>query len=479
MTDMKNTTGNRIVYDYWDYQFEWTDAHLPHSAFEPLTRTCDTLADECNEVLDKIIADSDDTGTPLRADRYALLRDHHKSHPALDELWTQINTVPEWVDWDQIHRAQDIFWRYLVPITNVLSFQSLLGGMGAIRVGETLSRTGGFSPHVVRRRLLETAQHTLQVHRLTDGMNPGGEGQIASVRVRLLHSAVRRRIMSLVEEDPNYYDVEKFGLPINDLDSFATINTFSGTVVWLGLPRQGIHLSDQEIEDYIALWRLVGHYMGAPTDFFETAAWGKIVSESMIIHEFAPADTGRVLARNIAIGLENTAPLYASKGYIDALTRLFNGDRLADELHIPPTNWYYRVLMWGYCFWVKTQAKTVAKVPFIDRFMIESRRKMAWNHLLSEGTGLGKQTLFEFKYVPALNRLTLPGQQKSYIFKRPGIEMLSYLGLFSAFASATSICIGVALVTARLFPKSRGVAAALAQSLQGHLALLSSFRSSR
>lgn len=120
MTNTKNTTGNRIIYDFWDYQFEWTDEHLPHSEFEPLTRTCDSLADECSEVLDRIIADSDDSGTPLRADRYALLRDHHESHPALDELWRQINTVPEWVDWDQIHRGQDIFWRYLVPITNVV-----------------------------------------------------------------------------------------------------------------------------------------------------------------------------------------------------------------------------------------------------------------------------------------------------------------------------------------------------------------------
>lgn len=98
---------------------------------------------------------------------------------------------------------------------------------------------------------------------------------------------------------------------------------------------------------------------------------------------------------------------------------------------------------------------------------------MAWNHLLAENTGLGKQTLFEFKYVPALNRLTRPGEQKSYLFKRPGIEVLSYLGLLSAFASVATVCIGVSLVTARLFPKSRGVAAALARSLQGRLALLS------
>ncbi|KAL4896841.1 hypothetical protein BDV59DRAFT_169174 [Aspergillus ambiguus] len=49
---------------------------------------------------------------------------------------------------------------------------------------------------------------------------------------------VRRNIMGLVEQDPSYFDVQKYGLPINDLDSFATINTFRGTVIWLGLPLQ-------------------------------------------------------------------------------------------------------------------------------------------------------------------------------------------------------------------------------------------------
>jgi hypothetical protein len=28
-----------------------------------------------------------------------LLRDHAEEDPKLNELWTEINTVPEWVDW--------------------------------------------------------------------------------------------------------------------------------------------------------------------------------------------------------------------------------------------------------------------------------------------------------------------------------------------------------------------------------------------
>ncbi|KID91950.1 tat pathway signal sequence [Metarhizium guizhouense ARSEF 977] len=102
---------------------------------------------------------------------------------------------------------------------------------------------------------------------------------------------------SLTAQDPTYYDVQKYGPPIKDLGSLGTIHTFSSTVLWQGLPRQGIRLSEQDAEDYVA------YYMG-----------------------FAPSDTGRMLARNIVTGLEKTAPAYASKQYMDAMTRLLNGD---------------------------------------------------------------------------------------------------------------------------------------------------------
>jgi len=54
-------------------------------------------------------------------------------------------------------------------------------------------------------------------------MKPGGVGQASSIRVRLLHAAVRRRIMKLANERPEYYSVEKFGIPINDLDSMYVL----------------------------------------------------------------------------------------------------------------------------------------------------------------------------------------------------------------------------------------------------------------
>ena len=47
---------------------------------------------------------------------------------------------------------------------------------------------------------------------------PGGAGHASSIRVRLLHAAVRQRIMRLARQRPQYYDLQRNGIPINDLD---------------------------------------------------------------------------------------------------------------------------------------------------------------------------------------------------------------------------------------------------------------------
>lgn len=331
---------------------------------------------------------------------------------------------------------------------------------GAIRVVETLSRTGGFGAKVVRRRLLETLQHVLQVNSSAEGMKPGGDGHISCIRVRLLHSSVRKKILSLVDQTPTYYDVDKYGIPINDLDCIGTINTFSSAVLWLGLPRQGIHPTQQETDDYIALWRLVAYYMGTPTDPFESTAKARAMMESLLISEIDPTETGKVLAKNIIIGLENTAPAFASKEFMEAMTRLLNGHQLADELDIPRTNIYYRILIWGYCFWVIVISYIVPKIYFIDRIMIsvcetshtfwiysneevsQLRRKYYYNLILDEKMGLGEESRFEFKYVPSLTRTTRLGEQRKTKFEKPGIESLARLGLLAAFTAAVTFGMG-------------------------------------
>ncbi|KAL3477702.1 hypothetical protein BJX99DRAFT_257299 [Aspergillus californicus] len=444
------------IHTHWDISFEWTNRHRTAEQLRPMTFTYDKLADECIAKLNELAppekyrpkAGEPPIKAPKR-DLLTLLENHVKDDAKLEQLWTEINTIPDWVDWDQIKRGQEVFFRYGMPILNVLSFQSLLGGMGANRVVETLARTGGFSADVVRRRLLETLQHVLQVSLSLDSIKPGGAGHKSSVRVRLLHSSVRSRMLELIKEKPEYYDIEAYGIPINDLDCIGTINTFSTSVVWIGLPRQGIYLREKEIADYIALWRLVAYYMGTPQEIFADLPTAKAFMESILESEIDPKPIGQVLAKNIVIGLENTAPSFASKEFMEAMARHLNGNKLADRLDIPKTGLYHQTLIYGYCYLVMMVAYSNRVFPLFDKAWIAVRRRMYYAIIADKEHGLGGETIFDFKYVPWFTRTTKLGTRKERKGSKAGIERLAQLGVLAACTSAVGILYG-AMAGARL-----------------------------
>ena len=340
-------------------------------------------------------------------DLYKIFEANHDKDDKLAELWTQVNTVPEWVDWDQISRGQDVFYRYGGANLTGLAYQSLLGGMGAARVVEVLARTGGFSTKVARRRLFETTQHILQVTKSLESMQPGGDGWASTIRVRLLHAAVRARILKLAESRPDYYSVEEYGVPINDLDSIATIGTFSATLIWLALPRQGIFLRQQEIVDYLALWRYVGYIIGAPNEPFATPENAKKMMESLLYYEIKPSDTSRILARNLIKSLEDRPPTYTSADMLIASARWLNGNELCDQLGLSRPSLYYWFLMGGQCLFLMFMCYGYRLVPFLDRSKIEWLKKAFWVMIVESKSGLdGRTAAFEFKYVPEFATLT-------------------------------------------------------------------------
>ena len=356
-------------------------------------------------------------------DLYAVLRDHAGTDELLQRFWRDVNTVPDWVDWDQIQRGQDVFYRYGGACLTGLAYQSLLGGMGAARVVETLARTGGFSTKVARNRLFETTQHILQCTKSLESIQPGGDGFASTIRVRLLHAAVRQRILKLASTKPEYYDSQAWGIPINDLDSMATIATFSATLIWLSLPRQGIYLRKQEIEDYIALWRYIGHVVGCPTDQFETPEKAKRLTEALLLYEIHPTDTSKILANNIIRSLEGQPPGYASADFLIASARWLNGNDLCDELALPRPSLYYWSLMAGQCLFFCFFCYTYRQVPSLDRRKIETLKTVFYNIIVRSKYGLkGEETTFDFKYVPEYSTITALGVNEEEKQPRSGVE---------------------------------------------------------
>ena len=150
----------RLIYDSRGYTFQISNLHLTSESAEPMKHSYDRLGEQALERLDLIcppprsalprnsrkhserqkgipntkedikkdIVKEADTESPKR-DLYLLLRDNAANDKVLGALWTEVNSVPEWVDWAQISRGQEVFYRYGGPALTGLAFQSLLGGM--------------------------------------------------------------------------------------------------------------------------------------------------------------------------------------------------------------------------------------------------------------------------------------------------------------------------------------------------------------
>lgn len=416
----------------WGYAFEWTPEHLTREQMRPLTYTYDTLGAECLDRLDEISPPGSSHPRPpetkqgpdssphghgekpphARRDLYQLLEQHHATDPKLEELWTEIHTVPEWVDWAQIKRGQDVFYRYGGPCIVTLTFQSLIGGMGWHRVVETLARTGGFRAKVARRRLLETFQHILEVTKDLASVQPGGDGFASTVKVRLLHASVRRRILALEAAQPGYFDVAEWGVPVNDLECMGTILAFSSAVVWLGLPMQGIRLREREIADYTALWRWVAYLMGVPAQqpWLADHRRARVLLESLIEADIQPGDASRVLANNVLTGLSCQPPAYASREFLCAEAHWLNGRELSDALGIQRPSLWHQALVAGQCLYFMATCYLCRSVQSWDEQNIERVKKFFYNMVVHNKTiGLGALTSFEFQYVPQLGLTTQLG----------------------------------------------------------------------
>ena len=118
----------------WGYTFQLTPDHLTPQQTHPMKFSYDRLGEAALNRLNEIsppprsalprnlskyagAASSTEKGVnaadPLpKRDLYLLLRENADKDETLGRLWKEVNTVPDWVDWDQIARGQDVFYRY-------------------------------------------------------------------------------------------------------------------------------------------------------------------------------------------------------------------------------------------------------------------------------------------------------------------------------------------------------------------------------
>jgi hypothetical protein len=201
------------------------------------------------------------------------------------------SALPWWADPRRIRDAERLFNLYgLVSLVSLIC--ASLPECYTMRTGvRILDLTGQLGEHT-NRRLHQTAVMVLAVMG-RHGLQPDGRGIRQAQKVRLIHSAIRYRILGAIgapgapasagAEVPVLipgsvrsvndviahrqfdWDIARDGFPINQEDLAFTLLTF-GFVIPRGMLTLGIELTDDEFKSFLHAWNVVGHIMGVDDD---------------------------------------------------------------------------------------------------------------------------------------------------------------------------------------------------------------------
>ncbi|WP_227983698.1 oxygenase MpaB family protein [Nocardia spumae] len=216
---------------------------------EPMDRLVDWMAaegtDRTRPLFERILAEGldavPDAPEPLRA------------------FFARYEAVPDWVDWDKIRRAEQVFRMGGTDGLYIARDVSLLGGYLASGFNKTLIRTGALEKGPAKR-FAETLQWALDVTS-DDGMRPLGLGYRSTLRVRLIHAFVRRHVAALPD-----WDVAEWGVPINQTDMAATL---VGALIapFIGAMPMGIVPRRADLDAGAHLTRYVGWLIGVEDEW--------------------------------------------------------------------------------------------------------------------------------------------------------------------------------------------------------------------
>jgi hypothetical protein len=187
------------------------------------------------------------------------------------------------------------------------------------------------------RRLAETSEFVDAISRSRD-LARSSDGFKSVIRVRLMHAHVRAGLLA------KGWDVERWGIPVNQADMAATVVQFSAAYV-LGLRALGFLLDRQDREAIAHLWRYVGRLMGVEETLLPaTDAEGRTLLRLSIQSQEGPDDDGRILAAALLqVPAERERGRYPAwlmaldVGIRAGMTRLALGKQAADSLGLPDT----------------------------------------------------------------------------------------------------------------------------------------------
>jgi hypothetical protein len=245
------------------------------------------------------------------------------------------SSLPGWRNDRMIAEAEAFFLLYGLASSTLLACASLPECYVMKHGTEVLAYTK-FLQVEPARRIRETAQMVMDVM-CPGGLQPGGRGIRATMKVRVMHAIVRHMVLHDPASRANPQDPElraKFGRPINQEDMAYTLMTFSYVVI-RGFETMGYRMTSAQRDGYIHCWNVVGYLMGIderllPLQFADARELFEVIQQ----RQHGQSEAGRKLAAALIRSIQEAVPGELHDPLPAALTRKLVGDATADSLGV-------------------------------------------------------------------------------------------------------------------------------------------------
>jgi hypothetical protein len=115
----------------------------------------------------------------------------------------------------------------------------------------------------------------MEVTQSPESLDVDGPDFVSTIRVRLRHAAVHQRMLDVPSSHTAFFNSALYGHTDQHVPLHPHLEFFCCNPVWKQLPRLGAHLTTQQAEDLVALFRFLAYLVGAPTGCFSSAARAK------------------------------------------------------------------------------------------------------------------------------------------------------------------------------------------------------------
>ncbi|MEE2730968.1 MAG: oxygenase MpaB family protein [Pseudomonadota bacterium] len=269
-----------------------------------------------------------------------------------------MNTVPAWVDWEQIEHARQVLLAFAGVRGIALLVSSLVEGYSLSKAAHVLVATGRLHQDVLRR-IYETGQMTHNML-VPGGLQVGGPGHRTVMEVRLLHAMVRKYLKQ------RGWETELYDEPVNQEDMAFTVIEFDYLSL-RGMERMGARLKEDDKKAVHHYWRYGAHLNGVCEEMLTDSLEEEIYQyERIRERQYSPNEESRMLAQVVINALAGQPTFNLPEGLLNELSRMCLGNELADVYELPRDRKWHKAAL---AYKLANKAGTFAHyhIPGADR----------------------------------------------------------------------------------------------------------------